>query len=236
MGTGLNTEENQQLLHRLERASPRPRNPAAPGLDAPACVTNGSGALTKHVPDVWYDEPEASVVLSIISDIRMMRTNRFATGLSVRFPRVKAIRDAADKAPRAANSLPELMVMVRENRGLMAGGDDKPKQGTKYENGCVEVHQVTVLHRKRKGAVKPPRASTFKVPSHLRPIDVSNVPVVSHDWSDQQFYIARHQPFDQQWAEGQGSTPLPVLKQKWLEQQRTKWGSIIARFGGTVRH
>ena len=141
VGTGLNLDENRQLLHRLERASPRPRNPAAPGLDAPACVTNGAGALTKHIPDVWYDNPEASVVFNIISDIRMMRTNRFATGLSVRFPRVKAVRDAADKAPRSANSLPELVVMVQENRGLMRGGEGEPPnakggKGKRHVESC----------------------------------------------------------------------------------------------------
>lgn len=85
---------------------------------------------------------------------------------------------------------------------------------------------------RRKAPTKRP--SSIKVPAHLRPADVSHVPVVSFDWSDMQFYVARHEPFDPAWAEGQNSTPLAVLKQRWLEQQRSKWGGVVARFGGQV--
>ena len=99
-------------------------------------------------------------------------------------------------------------------------------------------HWLRAVPFNRRKGVKPKtrRATTIRIPAHLRPADVSHVPVESNDWNDKQFYIARHEPFDLSWADsGQpANTSLALLKHRWLEHQRTKWGAVVARFGGQV--
>ncbi|KAK9099774.1 hypothetical protein Scep_023204 [Stephania cephalantha] len=51
-------------------------------------VTNNS----KERPDVWIDSPEKSIILSITSDIRTIKSEVFAAPYSLRFPRVDRVR------------------------------------------------------------------------------------------------------------------------------------------------
>nr|GMC50928.1 DNA ligase 4 isoform X2 [Ipomoea batatas] len=51
-------------------------------------VTNSS----KERPDVWVESPEKSIIVSITSDIRTIRSEVFAAPYSLRFPRIDRVR------------------------------------------------------------------------------------------------------------------------------------------------
>ncbi|KAI0497035.1 hypothetical protein KFK09_023363 [Dendrobium nobile] len=51
-------------------------------------VTNNS----KERPDVWVESPDKSVILSITSDIRTIKSEVFAAPYSLRFPRIQRVR------------------------------------------------------------------------------------------------------------------------------------------------
>ncbi len=68
-----------------------------------------------------------------------MKSDRFATELTIRFPRVKAIRDPDDKVPRHATCLPELQMIVESSRGqlgrMLGRGSSDEGEGTGWRQG-----------------------------------------------------------------------------------------------------
>ena len=58
-----------------------------------------------ETPHVWVKDPEKSVILEVIGDVRTIPTTVYATGRSLRFPRTKRIRH--DKGIHDLTSLEE---------------------------------------------------------------------------------------------------------------------------------
>ncbi|KAK6944587.1 BRCT domain [Dillenia turbinata] len=81
VGTGLSDEELDAVVTKLK---PYFRKNEYPKKSPPSFyqVTNNS----KERPDVWIDSPEKSIILSITSDIRTIRSEVFAAPYSLRFP------------------------------------------------------------------------------------------------------------------------------------------------------
>ncbi|KAL6185323.1 hypothetical protein ACLB2K_041457 [Fragaria x ananassa] len=87
VGTGLTDEELDVVATKLK---PYLRKYDYPKKAPPSFyeVTNHS----KERPDVWVESPEKSIILSITSDIRTIRSEVFAAPYSLRFPRIDRIR------------------------------------------------------------------------------------------------------------------------------------------------
>ncbi|KAK9931445.1 hypothetical protein M0R45_018720 [Rubus argutus] len=87
VGTGLSDEELNAVATKLK---PYLRKYDYPKKAPPSFyeVTNNS----KERPDVWVESPEKSIILSITSDIRTIRSEVFAAPYSLRFPRIDRIR------------------------------------------------------------------------------------------------------------------------------------------------
>ncbi|ONK74982.1 uncharacterized protein A4U43_C03F12090 [Asparagus officinalis] len=47
---------------------------------------------SKERPDVWIDSPDKSIILSIMSDIRTIKSGVFVAPYSLRFPRIQCVR------------------------------------------------------------------------------------------------------------------------------------------------
>lgn len=87
VGTELSGEELDAVVTKLKpffRRNEQPKK-APPSFYA---VTNNS----KERPDVWIDNPEKSIILSITSDIRTIRSEVFAAPYSLRYPRIDGVR------------------------------------------------------------------------------------------------------------------------------------------------
>ncbi|KAJ6808321.1 DNA ligase 4 [Iris pallida] len=86
VGTGLSDEDLHALIAKLKPYFRKNEYPKR----APRCyeVTNNS----KERPDVWIDTPDKSVILSITSDIRTIKSEVFAAPYSLRFPRIQRVR------------------------------------------------------------------------------------------------------------------------------------------------
>ncbi|KAF6155628.1 hypothetical protein GIB67_034723 [Kingdonia uniflora] len=86
VGTGLSDDELDALVTKLKpyfRKNEYPKK--TPSYYE---VTNSS----KERPDVWIESPEKSIILSITSDIRTIRSEVFAAPYSLRFPRIDRVR------------------------------------------------------------------------------------------------------------------------------------------------
>jgi DNA ligase-4 len=87
VGTGLSDDELNTVVSKLKpyfRKNEHPKK-APPSFYQ---VTNHS----KERPDVWIDSPEKSIILSITSDIRTIRSEVFVAPYSLRFPRIDKVR------------------------------------------------------------------------------------------------------------------------------------------------
>ena len=95
VGTGLSEQQKEQIHRKLQG------NLVS---DPPSMyrVTGQPG----ETPHVWVKDPEKSVILEVIGDVRTIPTTVYATGRSLRFPRTKRIRH--DKGIHDLTSLEEL--------------------------------------------------------------------------------------------------------------------------------
>ncbi|XP_023637190.1 DNA ligase 4 isoform X2 [Capsella rubella] len=87
VGTGLSDHELETVVSKLKpyfRKNEHPKK-APPSFYQ---VTNHS----KERPDVWIESPEKSIILSITSDIRTIRSEVFVAPYSLRFPRIDKVR------------------------------------------------------------------------------------------------------------------------------------------------
>ncbi|KAL6843747.1 hypothetical protein ACP4OV_026318 [Aristida adscensionis] len=86
VGTGLSDEELDALVTKLKPYFRKNEYPKKPPRFYE--VTNNS----KERPDVWIESPDKSVLMSITSDIRMIKSEVFAAPYSLRFPRIQRVR------------------------------------------------------------------------------------------------------------------------------------------------
>ncbi|GMH13608.1 hypothetical protein Nepgr_015449 [Nepenthes gracilis] len=174
VGTGLSDEELDELVTKLK---PHFREYEYPKKAAPSFyqVTNNS----KERPDVWIESPEKSIILSITSDIRTIRSEVFSAPYSLRFPRIDRVR--YDKPWHNCLDVQSFMELVYSSNGTVQRRAydeslqyDKPKRSKSLRRGD-----------KKKLSLVPP---------HFVHTDVSNVKGKSFMFSDLVFYIANVPP------------------------------------------
>ncbi|KAM7512669.1 hypothetical protein LguiB_011544 [Lonicera macranthoides] len=169
VGTGLSDEELDAVVTKLK---PYFRKYEYPKKVAPIFyqVTNKS----KERPDVWIDSPEKSIILSVTSDIRTIRSEVFAAPYSLRFPHVDRVR--YDKQWHECLDVQSFVELVQSSNGTTQKGADyesvleaKPKRGKSSKKG--EAKNVSV------------------VPSHFVQTDVSHIKGESLIFSNMMFYF-----------------------------------------------
>ncbi|PRW39278.1 dynamin-related GTPase isoform A [Chlorella sorokiniana] len=126
VGSGLNQEERKMVDEQL-----RPIARDASKYPPPACYR----LIGREKPEVWISDPTRSIVLQVRADLRTIRSSQFASGYSLRFPRIERIRD--DKTASMCNSTADLQAMVEQQVHKQseedlfeegAPGSDKPKR------------------------------------------------------------------------------------------------------------
>lgn len=174
VGTGLSDEELDAVLTKLK---PHFRKYEYPKRAPPSFyqVTNNS----KERPDVWIESPEKSIILSITSDIRTIRSEVFSSPYSLRFPRIDRVR--YDKPWHDCLDVQSFVELVHSSNGTTQKGkeygglqDDKPKQ----------------VRSSRKGEKK----NVSLVPSHFLQTDVSDIKGETSIFSDMVFYFVNVPP------------------------------------------
>ena len=111
----------------------------------------------KEKPDVWI-EPEKSILVEVQA-AQITRSEKFAVGYTLRFPRVRRFRE--DKEWWQCDTT----YNVIETAGAATGGN--------LASGTIEAHHFDVEQKQRKkGGVAASRAT---VPLTLKKIDVSHV-------------------------------------------------------------
>ncbi|KAJ9548505.1 hypothetical protein OSB04_021048 [Centaurea solstitialis] len=162
VGTGLSDEELDAVVNKLK---PYFRKYEYPKKSPPSYykVTNNS----KERPDVWIDSPEKSIILSITSDIRTIRSEVFAAPYSLRFPRIDKVRD--DKPWHECLDVNNWcsLVIIRHNGEEIMKSNKKINQNDQIKD-CD----------KKSGSV---------VPSHLLQTDVSQIKGESLIFSNMMF-------------------------------------------------
>ncbi|KAJ7979399.1 DNA ligase [Quillaja saponaria] len=155
VGTGLSDDELDALVTKLK---PYFRKYDYPKKAPPSFyrVTNNS----KERPDVWVDNPQKSIILSITCDIRTINSEVFAAPYSLRFPRIDRVR--YDKLWHECLDVQSFVELVQSSNGTTQRGmdyssvqDGKPKRLKSSKRG--DKRNISV------------------VPSHLIQTDVSNV-------------------------------------------------------------
>ncbi|KAL5699598.1 DNA ligase (ATP) [Ranunculus cassubicifolius] len=173
VGTGLSDDELDALVTKLKpylRKNEYPKR--TPSFYE---VTNHS----KERPDVWVESPEKSIILSITSDIRTIKSEAFAAPYSLRFPRIDRVR--YDKPWHECLDVQSFMELVQASNGNIHSGTDY--------RGVQEN--------------KPKRAKTSKkedkkiisvVPSHFIQTDVSGIKEASCMFANMMFYFINVPP------------------------------------------
>ncbi|KAK9055271.1 hypothetical protein SSX86_026353 [Deinandra increscens subsp. villosa] len=169
VGTGLSDEELDAVVNKLK---PYFRKYEYPKKGPPSYykVTNNS----KERPDVWIDSPEKSIILSITSDIRTIRSEVFAAPYSLRFPRIDKVRD--DKPWHECLDVESFVELVHSSNHTTQWGENQEKQ---HEN-----------KPKRSKSSKTADKSGSLVPSHLLQTDVSHIKGETLVFSNMMFYFA----------------------------------------------
>nr|XP_043622118.1 DNA ligase 4 isoform X2 [Erigeron canadensis] len=167
VGTGLSDEELDAVVNKLK---PYFRKYEYPKKGPPNYykVTNNS----KERPDVWIDSPEKSIILSITSDIRTIRSEVFAAPYSLRFPRIDKVRD--DKPWHECLDVDSFVELVHSSNHTTQWGENQ------QENKPKRAKSSRAANKK----------SGSSVPSHLLKTDVSQVKGETKILSDMMFYFA----------------------------------------------
>ena len=121
-------------------------------------------------PDVWIWPPQRSLVVTVKGDIRAIRTTTFATGYSLRFPRVTGIR--YDKKWSDILTLCDLLKTIEEEAPTLKVNIDDTRGGTNARKRSRTTGPATLL------------------PAHLMPVDVSGVVQESEIFKNMQVHIA----------------------------------------------
>ncbi|KAI8565875.1 hypothetical protein RHMOL_Rhmol03G0295200 [Rhododendron molle] len=155
VGTGLSDEELDAVVTKLK---PYYRKNEYPKKASPSFyqVTNNS----KERPDVWIESPEKSIILSITSDIRTIRSEVFAAPYSLRFPRIDRVR--YDKPWHECLDVQSFVELVHSSNGTTQRDADY---------GVVQVDKPKRMKSSRKGEKK----SVSVVPSHFVQTDISTI-------------------------------------------------------------
>ncbi|XP_057486058.1 DNA ligase 4 isoform X2 [Actinidia eriantha] len=174
VGTGLSDEELDAVVTKLKpffRKSEYPKK-ASPSFYE---VTNNS----KERPDVWIESPEKSIILSITSDIRTIRSEVFSAPYSLRFPRIDRVR--YDKPWHECLDVQSFVELVHSSNGTM-------QKGAGY--GAVQDNKPKRMKSSRKGE----KRSVLVVPQHFVQTDVSHIKGETLIFSNMVFYFVNMPP------------------------------------------
>ncbi|KAL8480268.1 hypothetical protein ACS0TY_026986 [Phlomoides rotata] len=168
VGTGLSDEELNAVVSKLK---PYLRKYEYPKKAPPSFyqVTNNS----KERPDVWVESPEKSIIVSITSDIRTIRSEVFAAPYSLRFPRIDRVR--YDKPWHECLDVQSFVELVHSSNGTMQKATD---YAVMQEN-----------KPKREKSSRGVKKNISVVPSHFIQTDVSQVKGETSIFSDMVFYF-----------------------------------------------
>ncbi|XP_027071006.2 DNA ligase 4-like [Coffea arabica] len=169
VGTGLSDEELDIVVTKLK---PYFRKYEYPKKAAPSFyqVTNNS----KERPDVWIESPEKSVIVSITSDIRTIKSEVFAAPYSLRFPRIDRVR--FDKPWHECLDVHTFVELVHSSNGTT-------QRGEAY--GDSQDHKPKRMKSAKKG-----EKNLSVVPSHFIQTDVSTVKSETLIFAKMMFYFA----------------------------------------------
>nr|GEV77606.1 DNA ligase 4 [Tanacetum cinerariifolium] len=170
VGTGLTDEELDAVVNKLKPYFKKYEYPKK-GPPSYYKVTNHS----KERPDVWIDSPEKSIILSITSDIRTIRSEVFAAPYSLRFPRIDKVRD--DKPWHECLDVESFVELVHASNNTTQWGKNR-------EN--PQEHKP----KRSKTSKTADKKSGSLVPSHLLQTDVSQIKGDSLIFSNMMFYFA----------------------------------------------
>ncbi|XP_010273583.1 PREDICTED: DNA ligase 4 isoform X1 [Nelumbo nucifera] len=175
VGSGLSDDELNALLTKLK---PYFRKNEYPKKSPPSFyeVTNNS----KERPDVWIDSPEKSVILSITSDIRTIRSEVFAAPYSLRFPRIDRVR--YDKPWHECLDVQSFVDLVQSSNG-------NTQRGTDY--GCLQDSKPKHTKSSQLGERKK---NVSIVPSHFVQTDTSGVKEETLIFANIMFYFVNVPP------------------------------------------
>ncbi|THU64605.1 hypothetical protein C4D60_Mb01t28220 [Musa balbisiana] len=118
-------------------------------------VTNNS----KERPDVWIESPDKSIVISITSDIRTVKSEVFAAPYGLRFPRITRVR--YDKPWYECLDVQSFMELVQSSNGNTRRADD----------GGLQNENPKHTRNTRRGE----RKKVTVVPAHCIQTDTSDV-------------------------------------------------------------
>ncbi|OUZ99204.1 BRCT domain [Macleaya cordata] len=173
VGTGLSDDELDSLVTKLKpyfRKNGYPKK--TPSFYE---LTNNS----KERPDVWIDSPEKSIILSITSDIRTVRSEVFAAPYSLRFPRIDRVR--YDKPWHECLDVQSFVDLVHSSNG-------NTQRGTDY-GGSRDIKPKRV-----KSSSKGDKKNVSVVPSHFIQTDVSGVKEATFIFANMMFYFINVPP------------------------------------------
>ncbi|XP_018511250.1 DNA ligase 4 isoform X2 [Brassica rapa] len=169
VGTGLSDEELNTVVSKLKpyfRKNEHPKK-APPSFYQ---VTNHS----KERPDVWIESPEKSIILSITSDIRTIRSEVFVAPYSLRFPRIDKVR--YDKPWHECLDVQAFVELVNSSNGTT----QKQK-----ESESTQDNPKVIKSSKRGGEKK----NVPHVPSQFIQTDVSDIKGKTSIFSNMIFYF-----------------------------------------------
>ncbi|XP_009359940.2 DNA ligase 4 isoform X2 [Pyrus x bretschneideri] len=174
VGTGLSDEEIEAVATKLK---PYLRKYEYPKKAPPSFyqVTDNS----KERPDVWVESPEKSIILSITSDIRTIKSEVFAAPYSLRFPRIDRVR--YDKPWHECLDVQSFIELVQAGNGTT-------QRGTDY-GGLQDTKK-----RSKKSPRKEEKRNLSIVPSHFVQTDVSGVKEDTLLFSNMMFYFVNVPP------------------------------------------
>ncbi|XP_019088444.1 PREDICTED: DNA ligase 4-like isoform X2 [Camelina sativa] len=167
VGTGLSDEELNTVVSKLKpyfRKNEHPKK-APPSFYQ---VTNHS----KERPDVWIESPEKSIVLSITSDIRTIRSEVFVAPYSLRFPRIDKVR--YDKPWHECLDVQAFVELVNSSNGT-----------TQKQKESESTHDNPKVNKSSKREKK----NVSLVPSQFIQTDVSDIKGKTSIFSNMIFYF-----------------------------------------------
>ncbi|OMO77093.1 DNA ligase, ATP-dependent [Corchorus capsularis] len=173
VGTGLSDHDLETVVKKLK---PYFRKYEYPKKTQPSFyqVTNNS----KERPDVWIESPEKSIILSITSDIRTIRSEVFAAPYSLRFPRIDRVR--YDKPWHECLDVQSFVELVHSSNGT-----------TQKETEQGDLNGKT---RRKEHSRKTAKKNVSVVPSHFVQTDTSSVKGETLIFSNLMFYFVNVPP------------------------------------------
>ncbi|CAL9149196.1 unnamed protein product [Musa hybrid cultivar] len=172
VGSGLSNDELNALVAKLKpyfRKNEYPKR--VPHFYE---VTNNS----KERPDVWIESPDKSIVISITSDIRTVKSEVFAAPYGLRFPRITRVR--YDKPWYECLDVQSFIELVQSSNGNTRRADDA---GLQNENP-----------KHTRNARRGERKKVTVVPAHFIQTDTSDVREETFIFANMVFYFVNIPP------------------------------------------